>query len=67
MGRRAVTDEKKRGGARPGAGRPKGRKKSDYLNVRLAPEDMDKFRELCKSRKTSQAKQIREWIRSDRP
>lgn len=61
-----MTDGKKRGGARPGAGRPKGKKKSDYLNVRLDPEDMDRFRELCKARNKSHARQIREWIRADR-
>ena len=50
--------EKKRGGAREGAGRPKGEAKPDKkaITIRLSPEQIDKLRNI------GGAKWIREKI-----
>lgn len=60
-----MTEEKsKRGGARPGAGRPRSPdKKDDRLVVLIEPEEGQAYRELCAAEGTTYGEDLRGFIK----
>lgn len=58
--------DSRRGGARKGAGRKPRETPLGAITVKIEPELVERFREVCKARGRSQAKQISEWIKRAR-
>lgn len=62
-----MTEKNKRGGARPGSGRPKtyksGRARSISLHVYLSEAEDDKLDKLANARETSKTEIVRALIR----
>lgn len=53
------------GGKRKGAGRKPRESPLSTLSVKLEPEEMARFRAICKAQSKSQARMIGEWINRD--
>ena len=53
------------GGKRKGAGRKPRLVPRQALTIRLEPEDVESFQELCKARGLSQSKMLTAWIKRE--
>jgi hypothetical protein len=55
----------KRGGKRPGAGRPARETPREALTLRIEPEAADRFRQICANRGKSQSEMLTAWIQAE--
>ncbi len=58
-----MSDDSKRGGIRPGAGRPPREIPRASINMRVEPDVMDRFKAICKETGLSQSELFSRWVR----
>lgn len=58
-----MTQKSKRGGPRPNSGRPKKKNPRININMRIEPDIVSKFKEICKITGRTQSEQFSLWVR----
>ena len=58
-----MSQKSNRGGARVGSGRPRRENPRININMRIEPDVVAKFKDICKITGRTQSEQFSEWVR----